>query len=66
MSTKLNYIKSSTVRKFVKLHGKRTSKDFLEALDRYIEAKLLVATQEHNAGKKTLDSGVAGYIFGNR
>lgn len=63
---KLNYIKPAAVRKFVKSHGKRTSKEFLEALDRYLEAKLLTATKEHNGGKKTLDAALAGYIFGNR
>lgn len=62
----LTYIKPSTIRKFIKSHGKRTSKEFLEALDRYLEAKLLVAIKEHNGGKKTLDSALAGYIFGNR
>jgi hypothetical protein len=61
-----NYIKPSAVKKFVKSHGKRTSKEFLEALDRYLENKLLVATKEHNGGKKTLDSALAGYIFGNK
>jgi hypothetical protein len=60
------YIKPSTVRKFIKSHGKRTSKEFLEALDRYIEKKLLTGVAEHNGGKKTLDAAVAAYIFGNR
>lgn len=44
--------------------GKRVSKDFLDALDRYIENKLIKASEEHNGGKKTLDSGVAGYHLG--
>lgn len=60
------YIKPSTVRKFIKSHGKQTSKEFLEALDRYIEKKLLDAVSQHNGGKRRLDSGVAAYIFGNR
>lgn len=60
------YIKPSTVRKFVKSHGKRTSKAFLEALDRYIEKKLLTAVTQHNGSKKTLDEAVAAFIFGNR
>jgi hypothetical protein len=66
MSTKLNYIKASAVRKYAKQQGKRVSKDFLEALDRYLENKVLIATREHNGGKKTLDSGLAGYIMGNK
>jgi hypothetical protein len=60
------YIKQSAVKKFVKSHDKRTSKEFLEALDRYIENKLLMAIREHNGGKKTLDTALAGYIFGNK
>jgi len=62
----MNYIKPSTVRKLIKANGKRTSKEFLEALDRYVEKKILTAVAEHNGGKKTLDAAVAGYIFGNR
>jgi len=65
-TTMSQYIKPSSVKKYIKSHGKRTSKEFLEALDRYLEAKLLTAVREHNGGKKTLDSALAGYIFGNR
>jgi hypothetical protein len=64
MST--TYIKPSTIKKLAKSHGKRVSKDFIEALDRYLEKKIVVACQEHNGGKKTLDSALAGYILGNR
>ena len=64
--SKPNYIKPASVRKFIKSHGKRTSKEFLEALDRYLEKKLLVALAEHNGGKKTLDASLAAYVFGNR
>jgi len=61
-----SYIKPSAIKKFVKSHGKRTSKEFIEALDRYTENKLLQAIREHNGGKKTLDSAIAGYILGNK
>lgn len=60
------YIKSANVKKFCKSHGKRVSKDFLEALDRHMEKKLLQALTEHNGGKKTLDIALAGYILGNK
>lgn len=60
------YIKPSTVRRLAKANGKRVSKDFLEALDRYLANKIIQATEIHNGGKKTLDAGVAGYIFGNK
>lgn len=62
---KTHHIKSSAVRKFAKSHGKRVSAEFLTALDRYVENKVLLAAKEHNGGKKTLDAALAGYIFGN-
>ena len=61
------YINTASVKKFVKMKsGKRVSKDFLDALDRHIENKLINAGSEHNGGKKTLDSGVAGFHLGNK
>lgn len=62
---KTKYLNVSAVRKLVKGQGKRVSQDFLLALDRLVERKVLQATQEHNGGKKTLDSAVAAYILGN-
>ncbi len=64
-TTKTTYIKSSSIRKFAKSHGKRVSADFLLSLDRYVENKILVCTKEHNGGKKTLDAGISAYILGN-
>ena len=59
------YIVVSAIKKEVKsMGGKRVSKDFLEALNRYVHKKLIQAVQEHNGGKKTLDAAVAGYILG--
>jgi pantothenate kinase type III len=48
---KLQYIKASAVRAEAKAHGKRASKDFIEALDRLV-------------GRKTMDAGVAGFVLG--
>jgi hypothetical protein len=62
----LHYIKASAVKKLANTHGKRAGKDFLEALDRLVERKVLEALTEHNGGKKTLDSALAGYILGNK
>lgn len=62
----LHYIKASVVKKLANSHGKRAGKDFLEALDRLVERKVLEALSEHNGGKKTLDAGIAGYVLGNR
>lgn len=60
----LYYIKAKNIRDCVKGNGKRVSKEYLEALDRYVHAKILQSVKEHNGGKKTLDSAIAGYIFG--
>lgn len=63
---KLQYIKASTLKKFAKQHGKRVGSDFLLALDGYIERKVEAACMEHNGGRKTLDSAIAGYFLGNK
>ena len=63
---KAQFIKPAAVKKLIKSHGKRTSKDFIEALDRYVERAVLRAVAEHNGGKKTIDADVAAYVLGNR
>jgi hypothetical protein len=60
------YIKTANVKKFCKSHGKQVSKDFLEALERHLEKKLLQAINEHNGGKVRMDIALAGYILGNK
>lgn len=65
-TTKTVYIKTSTIKKFAKTHGKRVSGEFLAALDRWVENKVLLAAKEHNGGKKTIDAAVAGFILGNQ
>lgn len=62
----LNYIKTANLKKLAKSQGKRVSKDFAEALDRFVEKKMNQALLEHNGGKKTLDQALAGYILGNK
>lgn len=64
MST--HYIKTANVKKLANMHGKRAGKDFIQALDRLVERKVLESLKEHNGGKKTLDASLAGYILGNR
>jgi hypothetical protein len=63
---KAHYIKPAQIKKLIKAHGKRSSAEFLAALDRYLEKKVLIALSEHNGGKKTLDAALAEYILGNR
>jgi hypothetical protein len=59
---KLNYIKASAVRKAVKLRYRRTSKEFLMALDEQIKRTIEKACSDHNGGRVTLDSGIA-YMY---
>ena len=61
---KYKYLNAAAVRKLVKSHGKRTSDDYLAALDRYVQYKVEQAIELHNGGKKTIDSGVAAYTLG--
>ena len=60
------YIKAGTVRRIIANAGKRTSADYLEALERYVERAVQRAIAEHNGGKKTIDASVAGHTLGNR
>ena len=64
---KLTYLKPAAVKRLIKTTAnKRTSKDYLEALDRYVERAIQRAANEHNGGKKTVDASVAGHTLGNR
>lgn len=62
----MGFIKASEVKKLIKESGKRTSKDFIQALDHYVEEMVKKAAAEHNGGKKTVDAGVAHLLFGKR
>jgi hypothetical protein len=64
MTTK--YIKPSAVRAAVKAGGKRTSAEFIAALDYYVARAIARAIAEHNGGKVTIDAAVAGHVLGNR
>lgn len=59
----IQYVKASLIKKLAKSHGKRVSKDFIIALDAYVERKIADACATHNGGKKTLDGGLAHYLF---
>lgn len=59
----IQYIKASLIKKLAKSHGKRVSKQFLIALDGYVEKKILLACETHNGGKVTLDEGIAHHLF---
>lgn len=59
----IQYIKASLIKKLAKSHGRRVSKQFLVALDGYVEKKILLACETHNGGKVTLDEGIAHHLF---
>lgn len=63
MHNKIHYLKATIIRGLAKSHGKRVSRAFLNALDQYVEAKVIAACQTHNGGLKTLDAGLAHYLF---
>lgn len=63
MHNKIHYLKATIIRGLAKSHGKRVSRAFLHALDQYVEAKIIAACQTHNGGLKTLDAGLAHYLF---
>ena len=55
-------IKPSVIKRMVKASGKRTSKEFLDALNTHVLGKVEMAITTHNGGKKTIDREVAVYI----
>lgn len=58
------YIKPAAIRRAAKQDGRRVSREFLDALDRYVERAIRRATAEHNGGRKTLDRHVAAHTLG--
>jgi hypothetical protein len=65
--SKLLYIRPAAIRALIRqAAGKRVSKEFLIALDRFVELKVKASAAEHNGGKKTVDGSVAAYHLGNR
>ena len=54
-------LKPSTIKEIIKQSGKRSSKEFLQALNMHVHKKLQSAIACHNGGKKTLDQEVAAW-----
>jgi histone H3/H4 len=64
---KTQYIKPAAVKRLIKeVADKRTAKEFLMALDAYVERAVRRAAAEHNGGKRTVDASVAGHTLGTR
>ena len=55
-------IKPTAIKLIVKEKGKRTSKEFLKALNCHVNKLVNSAVTEHNGGKKTLDLEVAVFV----
>lgn len=60
------YVKASKIRALAKSLGKRTSKHFIETIDRHVANCIKRGVTVHNGGRKTLDRHVALHIFGNQ
>ena len=55
------YLKVSNVKKKAKLLGRRVGKDFVYAMDTWIDLWIEKACGLHNGGKITLDASLAAY-----
>lgn len=63
---KIQYLNQAAVRKLIKENGKRSSQEYLLALDDLVRSRTNAACRVHNGGKKTLDASVLGHVSGAR
>ena len=61
--SKYSYIRSAGIRKLAKENGKRCGSDFLEALERFVYARVVACCKQFNGSKKTLDGTLANFIL---
>lgn len=59
---KAQYVILSHAKALAHREGRRLGADFVNALDAFIERKILSACAAHNGGKKTLDLGLAVFV----
>lgn len=57
-----NLINVSNIKKIVKQHDKRISKEVLERINAKVESIVVQLACVHNGSKKTIDSDCANYI----
>jgi hypothetical protein len=62
----IQYLNQAAVRKLVKSLGKRSSGEFLLALDDLVRSRVTAACNTHNGGRVTLDATVLGHVSGAR
>lgn len=63
---KIQFLNQAAVRKLVKENGKRSSQEFLLALDDLVRSRTNAACRVHNGGRVTLDASVLGHVSGAR
>lgn len=63
---KIQYLNQSAVRQLVKQNGKRSSSEFLMALDDLVRSRVNAACKVHDGGRKTLSASVLGHVSGAR
>lgn len=63
---KILFLNQSAVRQLVKQNGKRSSSEFLLALDDLVRSRVNAACKTHNGGRVTLDATVLGHVSGAR
>lgn len=59
------FIRVSAVKAAAKKSGRRTSKEFIQALDRHVDLLISRAAEQHNGGKKTLDAATLAVARGS-
>jgi len=62
----IKFLNQSAVRSLVKENGKRSSQEFLLALDDLVRRRVNAACNIHNGGRVTLDATVLGHVSGAR
>lgn len=62
----MRYIRTAFVKQLAKEYNKRVGKDFLLALDAFVEEKIIKACETKNGSKITLDADVAGFVLGRK
>ncbi len=53
------------VRQIIRENGKQAKPEFIDALEKFVEHKLMQAINTPNGKYKRLDASIAGFVFGN-
>jgi len=58
----MRYINQKAIREFFKQRGKRVGRDFLFAVDSFLQSKFNAVDEVHLGGRKTLTQEIAHYV----